>query len=75
MLALPLPVTLPRHAFNEADTDGLLLGLPQAAELLGMSRMQVWRRVQTGALVPDYVSAAGEALFHPTRIIALASLS
>lgn len=59
---------LPRRAEDEADLGGLLLSVPALADVAGVSRVHVWRRVRDGRLVPDFRTDDGTALFLPTRL-------
>jgi len=57
-----------RQTLDDTDLDGLLLSVPGVADVAGVSRVHVWRRVRDGRLVPDYRTDDGQALFHPGRM-------
>lgn len=62
---------LPRCSFDDMDVAGILIGMSDVAEVLQISRMEVWRRVRNGELIPDFQTTSGESLFLPQRIAKL----
>lgn len=61
----------PRRCFDDTDAAGLLVGVPGVADALGVRAEDVAGLVNGGTLVPDGMSATGEAMFLAPKVAAL----